>query len=288
MNIKKINFILAVFILFNFGLFAKTLVLERTVKNEVAGYDKKIYKENGKVTLYVNEFTNDKDGSKLGFAYAIESDSPETPVLAELNGVDKDFNSEREGGWLIYYEKGESFYIGSIWKNGYKTTVTDRSCFYEFDRKIGYELYFIFCYLQAVDRNLTFENYICYTDNCHFWWDDNITAFSIRLSEFSDYEKYSKSHGNNPPYPGFKICLFHDSRATGAKIAENLKKGMWKTKSRNAQRPGSGPPQYGELTCWYGEDDMCDSIEEFAKDYYGNSTMSLVIDFAPVAVREEK
>lgn len=199
--------------------------------------------------------------------------------------MDKDFNSERDGGWLIYYEKGDSFYIGSIWKNGYKTTVTDISCFYEFDKKIGYDIYFIFCYIGAVNRNLTFENYICYTDNCHFWWDDNITAFSIRLSEFSDYEKYSKSHGNNPPYPGFKICLFHDSRATGAKIAENLKKGMWKTKSRNAQRPGSGPPQYGELTCWYGEDDMCDSIEEFAKDYYGNSTMSLVIDFAPVKVK---
>lgn len=286
MKISKIfNFLIFFLIISNSCLFAKTLILERTVKNEVVGYDKKIYKENGKVTLFVNEFTNDKDGSKLGFAYAIESDSPETPVLAELNGVDKDFNSEREGGWLIYYEKGESFYIGSIWKNGYKTTVTDRSCFYEFDRKIGYELYFIFCYLQAVNRNLTFENGICYMDNCHFWWDDNITAFSIRLSEFFDYEKYSKSHGNNPPYPSFKICLFHDSRATGAKIAENLKKGMWKTKSRNAQRPGSGLPQYGELTCWYGEDDMCDSIEEFAKDYYGNSTMSLVIDFAPVKVK---
>lgn len=199
--------------------------------------------------------------------------------------MDKDFNSERDGGWLIYYEKGDSFYIGSIWKNGYKTTVTDISCFYEFDKKIGYDIYFIFCYIGAVNRNLTFENYICYTDNCHFWWDDNITAFSIRLSEFSDYEKYSKSHGNNPPYPGFKICLFHNSRTTGIKIAENLKKGMWKTESRNAQRPGSGPPQYGELTCWYGEDDMCDSIEEFAKDYYGNSTMSLVIDFAPVKVK---
>lgn len=285
MNIKKTNFILAVFILFNFGLFAKTLVFERTVKNEVTGYDGKFYKENGTVTLFVNEFTNDKDGSKLGFAYAIESDSPETPVLAELNGVDKDFNSEREGGWLIYYEKGDSFYIGSIWKNGYKTTVTDRSCFYEFDKNIGYDIYFMFCYLQAINCNLTFENKILYTDNDHFWWDDNITAFTIRLSEFSDYAKYSKSHGNNPPYPSFKICLFHDSRATGVKIAENLKRGMWKTKLRNAGRPGSGLPQYGELTCWYGEDDMCDSIEEFAKDYYGNSTMSLVIDFAPVKVK---
>ena len=283
MKISKIfNFLIFFLIISNSRLFAKTLILERTVKNEVEGYNKKVYKENGKVTLYVNEFTNDKDGSKLGFAYAIKSDSPETPIFDGFLDGSKELNSEEDGGWLIYYEKGDSFYIGSIWKNGYKTTVTDISCFYEFDRKIGYELYFIFCYLQAVNRNLTFENYICYTDNCHFWWDDNITAFSIRLSEFSDYEKYSKSHGNNPPYPGFKICLFHDSRATGAKIAENLKKGMWKTKSRNAQRPGSGPPQYGELTCWYGEDDMCDSIEEFAKDYYGNSTMSLVIDFAPV------
>lgn len=282
---KRLIMTLCFFYILVFCAYSKSIVLERTVKNEVAGYDKKIYKENGKVTLYVNEFTNDKDGSKLGFAYAIKSDTPQTPIFDGFLDGSKELNSEENGGWLIYYEKGESFYIGSIWKNGYKTTVTDRSCFYEFDRKIGYELYFIFCYLQAVNRNLTFENYICCTDNCHFWWDDNITAFSIRLSEFSDYEKYSKSHGNNPPYPGFKICLFHDSRATGAKIAENLKKGMWKTKSRNAQRPGSGPPQYGELTCWYGEDDMCDSIEEFAKDYYGNSTMSLVIDFAPVKVK---
>ena len=127
MQARKSSILFFVFlIIFCNNSFAKTLILERTVKNEVAGYDKKIYKENGKVTLYVNEFTNDKDGSKLGFAYAIESDSPETPVLAELNGVDKDFNSERDGGWLIYYEKGDSFYIGSIWKNGYKTTVTDR------------------------------------------------------------------------------------------------------------------------------------------------------------------
>ena len=284
MKISKIfNFLIFFLIISNSRLFAKTLILERTVKNEVAGYDKKIYKENGKVTLYVNEFTNDKDGSKLGFAYAIKSDTPQTPIFDGFLDGSKELNSEEDGGWLIYYEKGESFYIGSIWKNGYKTTVTDISCFYEFDKKIGYDIYFIFCYIRAVNRKLTFENDICYTDNCHFWWDDNITAFSIRLSEFSDYEKYSKSHGNNPPYPNFKICLFHDSRATGAKIAENLKKGMWKTKSRNAQR--SGPPQYGELTCWYGEDGMCDSIEEFAKDYYGNSTMSLVIDFAPVKVK---
>ena len=286
MKISKIfNFLIFFLIISNSRLFAKTLILERTVKNEVAGYNKKVYKENGKVKLYVNEFTNDKDGSKLGFAYAIKSDTPQTPIFDGFLDGSKELNSEEDGGWLIYYEKGENFYIGSIWKNGYKTTVTDISCFYEFDKKIGYDIYFIFCYLQAVNRNLTFENDICCTDNCHFWWDDNITAFSIRLSEFSDYEKYSKSHGNNPPYPGFKICLFHDSRTTGAKIAENLKKGMWKTKSRNAQRPGSGPPQYGELTCWYGEDDMCDSIEEFAKDYYGNSTMSLVIDFAPVKVK---
>lgn len=286
MKISKIfNFLIFFLIISNSRLFAKTLILERTVKNEVAGYNKKVYKENGKVKLYVNEFTNDKDGSKLGFAYAIKSDTPQTPIFDGFLDGSKELNSEEDGGWIIYYEKGENFYIGSIWKNGYKTTVMDISCFYEFDKKIGYDIYFIFCYLQAVNRNLTFENDICCTDNCHFWWDDNITAFSIRLSEFSDYEKYSKSHGNNPPYPGFKICLFHDSRTTGAKIAENLKKGMWKTKSRNAQRPGSGPPQYGELTCWYGEDDMCDSIEEFAKDYYGNSTMSLVIDFAPVKVK---
>lgn len=80
--------------------------------------------------MFVNEFKNDKDGSKLGFAYAIESASPETPIMAKINGATKDFNSEQDGGWLIYYEKGDSFYIGSIWKNGYKTTVTDRSCFY--------------------------------------------------------------------------------------------------------------------------------------------------------------
>ena len=114
-------------------------------------------------------------------------------------------------------------------------------------------------------------------------WDDNITAFTIRLSEFSDYAKYSKSHGNNPPYPSFNICLFHDSRTTGRKIAENLKKGMWKTKSRNAGRPGSGLPQYGEITCWYKEDDLCDSIEEFCR--HDLKRLKLVLDFAPVAVK---
>lgn len=284
MKISKIFIFLIFFLIIsNSRLFAKTLILERTVKNEVTGYDKKIYKENGKVTLYVNEFTNDKDGSKLGFAYAIKSDSPETPILAGFLDGSKELNSEQDGGWLIYYEKGESFYIGSIWKNGYKTTVTDRSCFYEFDKKIGYDIYFMFCYLRAVNRNLTFENKILYTDNDHFWWDDNITAFAIRLSEFSDYAKYSKSHGNNPPYPSFKICLFHNSSATGVKIAENLKKGMWKTKSRNAGRPGSGLPQYGEITCWYKEDDLCDSIEEFCR--HDPERLKLVIDFVPVKVK---
>ena len=141
----------------------------------------------------------------------------------------------------------------------------------------------MFCYLMAVNLNLTFENKILYTDNDHFWWDNNITAFTIRLSEFSDYAKYSKSHGNNPPYPSFKICLFHDSRTSGRKIAENLKKGMWKTKSRNAGRPGSGLPQYGEITCWYKEDDLCDSIEEFCR--HDLKRLKLVLDFAPVAVK---
>ena len=108
-------------------------------------------------------------------------------------------------------------------------------------------------------------------------------AFTIRLSEFSDYAKYSKSHGNNPPYPSFKICLFHESRTTGRRIAENLKKGMWKTKSRNAGRPGSGLPQYGEITCWYKEDDLCDSIEEFCR--HDLKRLKLVLDFAPVAVK---
>ncbi|MBR1721342.1 MAG: hypothetical protein IJ727_02475 [Treponema sp.] len=277
---SKLFFLISLFIISSSSLFAKTLILERSVKNEVTGYNKKVYREKGKVSLYVNEFTSDKDGSKLGFAYAIKSDSAESPVLYAAN---EDFNSEREGGWLIYYEKGDSFYIGSIWKNGYKTTVTDRSCFYEFDKNIGYDIYFMFCYLRAVNRNLTFENKILYTDNDHFWWDDNITAFAIRLSEFSDYAKYSKSQGNNPPYPSFKICLFHDSHTTGRKIAENLKKGMWKTKSRNAGRPGSGLPQYGEITCWYKEDDLCDSIEEFCR--HDPERLKLVIDFAPVAVK---
>ncbi len=284
MKICKIfNFLIFFLIISNSRLFAKTLIMERTVKNEVAGYDKKIYKENGKVTLYVNEFTSDKDGSKLGFAYAIKSDSPQTPILDGFIDGSKELNSEEDGGWLIYYEKGDSFYIGSIWKNGYKTTVTDRSCFYEFDKKVGYDIYFIFCYMRAVNRNLTFENRILYTDNDHFWWDDNITAFTIRLSDFSGYETYSKAHGNNPPYPNFKICLFHNSRTTGAKIAENLKKGMWKTASRNPGRAGDGLPQNGELTCWYKEDDTCSCIEEHC--YFKPERLSLVIDFAPVTIK---
>ncbi len=131
MDVRK-NIILLLFILgvFIHSLFATPLILERTVKNEVTGYDGKLYKENGTVTLFVNEFTNDKDGSKLGFAYAIKSDSPQTPIFAGFLDGSKELNSEQDGGWLIYYEKGDSFYIGSIWKNGYKSTVTDRSCFY--------------------------------------------------------------------------------------------------------------------------------------------------------------
>lgn len=58
-----------------------------------------------------------KNGSKLGFAYAIKSDSPQTPIFAGFLDESKELNSEQNGGWLIYYEKGDSFYIGSNWKN---------------------------------------------------------------------------------------------------------------------------------------------------------------------------
>ena len=58
-----------------------------------------------------------KNGSKLGFAYAIKSDSPQTPIFAGFLDESKELNSEQNGGWLIYYEKGDSFYIGSNRKN---------------------------------------------------------------------------------------------------------------------------------------------------------------------------
>ena len=61
---------------------------------------------------------------------------------------------------------------------------------------------------------------------------------------------------------------------------------MWKTKSRNAGRPGSGLPQYGEITCWYKEDDLCDSIEEFCR--HDPERLKLVINFAPVAVSNDE
>ena len=54
-------------------------------------------------------------------------------------------------------------------------------------------------------------------------------------------------------------------------------------KSRNAGRPGSGLPQYGEITCWYKEDDLCDSIEEFCR--HDLKRLKLVINFAPVKVK---
>ena len=54
-------------------------------------------------------------------------------------------------------------------------------------------------------------------------------------------------------------------------------------KSRNAGRLGSGLPQYGEITCWYKEDDLCDSIEEFCS--HDLKRLKLVLDFAPVAVK---
>ena len=54
-------------------------------------------------------------------------------------------------------------------------------------------------------------------------------------------------------------------------------------KSRNTGRPGSGLPQYGEITCWYKEDDLCDSIEEFCR--HDLKRRKLVLDFAPVKVK---
>ena len=54
-------------------------------------------------------------------------------------------------------------------------------------------------------------------------------------------------------------------------------------KSRNAGRLGSGLPQYGEITCWYKEDDLCDSIEEFCN--HDLKRLKLVLGFAPVAVK---
>ncbi|MBR1723066.1 MAG: hypothetical protein IJ727_11405 [Treponema sp.] len=94
MDVRK-NIILLLFILgvFIHSLFATPLILERTVKNEVTGYDGKFYKENGTVTLYVNEFSSDKDGSKLGF----KSDSPQTPIFAGFLDGSKELNSEQNG-----------------------------------------------------------------------------------------------------------------------------------------------------------------------------------------------
>ena len=268
---KKSILLITLFSIISVFSFAREFTLERKLNTSVLSYDKKVYKENGKVTLYVKEFTNEADGSRLGFAYSIESDSKESPVKPELIN---DFNSENEGGWLIYYQKGESFYIGEIWKSDYYYTVTDRTCFYEFDKAEGYNLYFMSCYLKAVNKTLTRGNDILYTENHKYWWDENKIVFTLRLSDFSDYKKYAQSKGNSAPYPSFRICLLNDSRNSGAKIAENLKKGMWKTHSRNADRGGSGLPQYGEITCWY------DDIEEFCS--WNPERKSLVIDYAQV------
>ena len=84
----------------------------------------------------------------MGFAYAIESTSAESPILG------KNFNSEKDGDWQIYYEKNGRFYIGTLAKNGYHTTYIDKSCFYEFNKSTGYEIYFMLCYAKAVNARL--------------------------------------------------------------------------------------------------------------------------------------
>lgn len=74
------------------------------------------------------------------------------------------------------------------------------------------------------------------------------------------------------------ICLIRALKSACSMIAAQLEE-----KSRNAGRLGSGLPQYGEITCWYKEDDLCDSIEEFCR--HDLKRLKLVLDFAPVAVK---
>lgn len=79
------------------SVFAEVLVLERNINNEVIFYksseDDEIFKENGTVRMYLNEFVNAK-GEKFGWATKIEGSNI-------FNGS---FNAET-GGWICYFTK---------------------------------------------------------------------------------------------------------------------------------------------------------------------------------------
>ena len=76
---------------------------------------------------------------------------------------------------------------------------------------------------------------------------------------------------------------------TAAQLEEKLRKISKKVCGKQSRKMLDGLaaafpiPQYDEITCWYKEDDLCDSIEEFCR--HDPERLKLVINFAPVAVK---
>lgn len=160
---KKKNFvILAILsVLFCKSVFAEQIVLERAVNNNVYSYAHKRTFQDKVVKIYVNEFTSKSDKTeKFGYAYAIESNILKEALsikkidgYTEKNGIIY-FNDIKEAH-LMYYIKGNKFYLGWYWAAGISSEVTKSHVFYEFDLKDGYGLYFMFAYASAINDNLT-------------------------------------------------------------------------------------------------------------------------------------
>ena len=204
---KKIIFITILLTTLFTSVFAEVLVLERNINNEVIFYksseDDEIFKENGTVRMYLNEFVNAK-GEKFGWATKIEGSNI-------FNGS---FNAET-GGWICYFTKGNKFYVGLLSKNGYNSTILKQGLAYEFEMEDGYGLYFMMAYATAVNDVISNSNGMLFCElydergyNFYITPDSELTYdVTLNTSTFTTYKKYSEFRLENGAIDGTKVYI---------------------------------------------------------------------------------
>lgn len=295
---KKIIFITILLTTLFTSVFAEVLVLERNINNEVIFYksseDDEIFKENGTVRMYLNEFVNAK-GEKFGWATKIEGSNI-------FNGS---FNAET-GGWICYFTKGDKFYVGFLSKNGYNSTILKQGLAYEFEMEDGYGLYFMMAYATAVNDVISNSNGMLFCElydergyNFYITPDSELTYdVTLNTSTFTTYKKFNETNGiYNEKYPTYFFVMYKPGYGqnfdAAKKIADNLKKhGLWKVNTPSFMgsiNPGRGAYMAELITCWYGPFDDYGATEPGLDDVIKNSDgykARQLIDYKPLTPKK--
>lgn len=205
---KKNIFFFIIFSIIFTNLFAEQIVLERNVTNRVQRYyDKKWFEEDGTVSIYLQEFTNDA-GKKFGWVSAIKSN------MLNNSGEITPLNDENECP-LMYYIDGDHFYIGEVWTTSYVNEVIKSHVFYDFNKEDGYGLLFMYAYAIAVNPLLTYDNKITlnetYDENGRnkFITNDNESNYDLYFNtgDFNEYRKKSTVRLENGEVDGELVWI---------------------------------------------------------------------------------